>query len=225
MEKGLILLSGGLDSYTTAKIAQIDGYKLSAISFSYGQKHVVEIESAKKIAKSLNIQHHLIIDINPAIFQNTSLVNEIEVPVGRDLEKNEIPNTYVPARNILFLTYALSLAESYTIQNIFIGANAVDYSNYPDCRPEFINAFNNMANIGTKLGIEKGITIGTPLINLKKSEIIELGIRYGLDYSLSHSCYNPNDSGLACGLCDSCRLRLKGFSDANITDPSLYEHN
>lgn len=222
--KAIILLSGGLDSCTTAKIAMNLGYELTAISFSYGQKHAIELSSAKKVAQSLEIKKHLIVDINPEIFQNTSLVNNIKVPENRDLNNQEIPNTYVPARNILFLSYALSFAESYEIRHIFIGANAVDYSGYPDCRPKFIEAFNQMANIGTKLGLEQGIQIHAPLLELTKAEIIKQGLKLGIDYSITHSCYSPTSDGKSCSVCDSCLLRLKGFADNNSKDPIEYEH-
>lgn len=223
MKKAIILLSGGLDSYTTAKLAQIEGFTLTALSFAYGQKHSIELKSAKKIAKTLNIKNHIIIEIEPNIFKNTSLVGDISVPKSRKLEQKEIPNTYVPARNILFLTYALALAESYNINDIFIGANIMDYSGYPDCRPEFIKSYNHMANIGTKIGLEQGLKINAPLLKLSKKEIIALGRKHNLDYSLSISCYDPDEQGRACGKCDSCQYRLKGFAENNIEDPAIYE--
>jgi 7-cyano-7-deazaguanine synthase len=220
--KALILLSGGLDSTTTAAMALEDGFELSAISFDYGQKHRVELESVTKVAMFFKIKKHVIIELEPKVFLGSSLTSDLEVPVNNELGSSEIPNTYVPARNILFLSYALAFAESYSIADIFIGANQIDYSGYPDCRPEFIESFERMANLGTKLGQSEKIKIHTPLIDLSKAEIIKKGVLLGVDYSLTHSCYNPDKNGISCGICDSCSYRLKGFEGAQLKDPIKY---
>jgi len=227
-KKAIILLSGGLDSATILEIAKKDGYECHALSFSYGQKHEVELEYAKKIANTQNVASHNIAKIDVKIFNNSSLTDNIAVPKNQDLESagQQIPNTYVPARNNLFLSYALSLAESIGAYDIFIGVNAVDYSGYPDCRPEFIKAFENTANLATKAGVENNkFKIQTPLIFLSKKEIIEAGFKLGLDYSNTHSCYDPivKDKEIySCGECDSCQLRLKGFSEAKKIDKIQY---
>lgn len=225
-KKAVILLSGGLDSATVAAIAKNQSYDLYAISFRYGQKHEVEISYAKKIADFFEIKHHIIIDIPVQIFQSSSLTkaSNIDVPKKRDVENvDDIPSTYVPARNILFLSYALAFAESINCHKIFIGVNALDYSGYPDCRPEFIDAYQAMANVGTKAGVNgQKIIIETPLLKLKKSEIITRGTELGVDYSITHSCYDPDLEGNSCGECDSCLLRKKGFEDAGVADPTTY---
>jgi 7-cyano-7-deazaguanine synthase len=224
-KKAIVLLSGGLDSATVAAIAVKDGFDLVAVSFDYGQRHKREIESAKKISQSYNAFSHRIINIEPQIFNTSSLssVSTINVPKMRDVDTaKDIPSTYVPARNILFLSYALAIAEVEDAHDIFIGVNALDYSGYPDCRPEFILAFQRMATIGTKTGAEGGsITIHAPLQLMKKSEIISLGMSLSVDYSITHSCYDPVGDK-ACGNCDSCILRKKGFAEAGYADPIKY---
>jgi len=223
-KKGVILLSGGLDSATVAAIAIKEGFSLSAITFFYSQRHEVEIKFAEKLAEHFKIENHLKISIPAEIFK-TALTSEsaIDVPKNREIGSSEIPETYVPARNIIFLSYALAYAESTGAENIFIGANAVDYSGYPDCRPEFFTAFKKMANAGTKAGVEgRGFTIHTPLMHLYKHEIIKLGTELGVDYSLTHSCYDPSIDGASCGECDSCFLRIKGFAEAGVPDPTRY---
>lgn len=220
-KEAVILLSGGLDSTTVAAIALSEGYKLHALSFNYGQKHKVELDAVRKIVDSFGITTHKIITLNPTIFVNSALTNNISIPKNRNLDDISIPITYVPARNIIFLSYALAFAEGYNITNIFIGANEIDYSGYPDCRPEFLSSFEKMANIGTKLGQNNKISIKTPLLHLTKSEIIKKGLSLNVDYSITHSCYDPTPKG-ACGLCDSCRLRLKGFNDNKMIDPIKY---
>jgi 7-cyano-7-deazaguanine synthase len=223
-KKGVILLSGGLDSATVAAIALKEGFSLSALTFFYSQRHEVEITFAEKIAEYFKIEDHLKISIPAEIFKTALTAGSgIDVPKNRENRGNDVPDTYVPGRNILFLSYALSYAESIGAQNIFIGANAVDYSGYPDCRPEFFSAFKKMANIGTKAGLEgRAFTIHTPLMHLYKHEIIILGSELGVDYSLTHSCYDPSFDGLSCGECDSCFLRKKGFFEAGVPDPTRY---
>jgi 7-cyano-7-deazaguanine synthase len=223
-KKGVILLSGGLDSATVAAIAIKEGYNLSAITFNYSQRHEIEIKCAEKLAVFFNMSAHVKITIPAEIFRTAlTALSDIEVPKNREVIESEIPATYVPARNILFLSYALAFAESSGAQDIFIGANAVDYSGYPDCRPEFFAAFKQMADIGTKAGIEgRGFNIHAPLLNLKKHEIIKTGMELGVDYSLTHSCYDPLPDGTSCGECDSCFLRRKGFMEAGIPDPVKY---
>lgn len=226
MKKAVILLSGGLDSATVAAIADSEGYSLYALSFEYGQKHRVELDAAKKIAELYRAEEHVIIPLNPIVFKSSSLssLSVSSVPKDRIVEdEKNIPTTYVPARNILFLSYALSFAETVGSCDIFIGVNALDYSGYPDCRPEFIDAFQKIADIGTKTGVENNrILIHAPLIQMTKSEIIRKGVSLGIDYSLTHSCYDPSEDGGACGRCDSCLLRKKGFKEAGIPDPTRY---
>ncbi len=223
-KKGVILLSGGLDSATVAAIAIKEGFTLSALTFFYSQKHEVEIKFAERLAEHFNIENHVKISIPAEIFR-TALTSgsEIDVPKHRGNQEGEIPETYVPARNIIFLSFALAYAESTGAENIFIGANAIDYSGYPDCRPEFFTAFRKMANAGTKAGVEgRSFNIHTPLMHLYKHEIIKLGSELGVDYSLTHSCYDPFDDGSSCGECDSCFLRIKGFAEAGVPDPTRY---
>jgi 7-cyano-7-deazaguanine synthase len=216
----IVLLSGGLDSATVIAIARERGFAIHALSFDYGQRHRIELECAKAIARRENSLSHRIVHIDAGIFRNTSLVNEeIGVPKDRPMD-DSIPSTYVPARNLLFLSYALSLAESIGARHIFIGANAVDYSGYPDCRPEFIRSFEETANLGTKAGISGDpFRIEAPLIDLTKGGIIREGLRLNVDYSLTNSCYDPAQDGRPCGHCDSCLLRAKGFEEAGLPDP------
>jgi 7-cyano-7-deazaguanine synthase len=220
-KKCIVLLSGGLDSATVLKIAQKD-FEVIALAFDYGQRHKFELSSAKKIAKKNSIILNEI-KIDLAQFGNSALTDDISVPKNQDIGK-EIPITYVPVRNTIFLSYALAFAEVNEIFDIFIGVNALDYSGYPDCRPEFITAFEKMANEGTKFAQgENKIQIHTPLIDLSKAQIITKGIQLGVDYSMTHSCYDPSESGLSCGQCDACILRKAGFKAANITDPTSYQ--
>ena len=220
-KKCIVLLSGGLDSTTVLKIAQKD-FEVVALAFDYGQRHKFELNAAKKIAKKNSIILNKI-EIDLAQFGNSALTDDISVPKNQDIGK-EIPITYVPVRNTIFLSYALAFAEVNEIFDIFIGVNALDYSGYPDCRPEFITAFEKMANEGTKFTQgENKIQIHTPLIDLTKAQIITKGIHLGVDYSMTHSCYDPSESGLSCRQCDACILRKAGFEAANITDPTSYQ--
>jgi 7-cyano-7-deazaguanine synthase len=227
-KKAIVLLSGGLDSATTLAIAKSEDFSWFALTFKYGQRHNKEIEAAKKAANSLQVTEHRIIDIDLAQFGCSALTDpEIAVPKDRDNQANikDIPVTYVPARNVIFLSYALAWAEVLGAFDIFIGANITDYSGYPDCRPEFIEAFSKTANLATAAGIQnKGkFIIHAPIINMSKGEIISTGTDLGVDYSLTHSCYDPDEQGISCGKCDSCRLRLKGFSQAGVQDPIQYK--
>jgi 7-cyano-7-deazaguanine synthase len=225
--KAVILLSGGIDSATTLAIAENMGFDIYALSFRYGQRHAIELESAMRIAKRYNVVRHLIVDIDLRQIGGSALTADIKVPKNRDAEemKKDIPATYVPARNTIFLSYALAWAEVTGASDIFIGVNVLDYSGYPDCRPEYIAAYEKMANLATKAGIEgkQKLKIHTPLIRMSKSQIIKKGIELGVDYSLTHSCYDPSVSGDACGECDSCLLRLKGFMEAGFKDPVRYK--
>lgn len=228
-EKAVVLLSGGLDSATTLAIAKTRGYDCYALTFRYGQRHSTEITASKRIAESLQAARHRIIDIDLGALGGSALTDDnIDVPKDRcDLEDaNDIPVTYVPARNTIFLSYALAWAEVLGAFDIFIGVNALDYSGYPDCRPEFINAYQQMANLATAAAVQSqdSYKIHTPIIEMTKAEIIKKGTELGLDYSLTHSCYDPDENGTACGRCDSCRLRLKGFQQANLTDPIKYQN-
>jgi len=224
-KKAVVLLSGGIDSSTTLAIAKDSGFEVYAISFRYGQRHVFEIEAAKKIAGKMDIKEHLIMDFDLSSFGGSALTDDIPVPKRDNVESigKEIPVTYVPARNIIFLSLALGWVEVLSATDIFIGVNAIDYSGYPDCRPEFIEAFEKAVNLGTKIGVEGSeIKIHTPLISLTKADIIKKGIELGVDFSLTHSCYDPDEKGHACGKCDSCLLRKKGFFDAGVKDPTVY---
>ena len=227
MKKAVILLSGGLDSITCLAIAKEQGFECYAMSFRYGQRHTIELEKAKKITEKMGVKDHVIVDIDLRKFGGSALTEDIEVPKHDDekeLEKN-IPVTYVPARNTIFLSFALGYAEVIKAYDIFIGVNAVDYSGYPDCRPEYIEAYEKMANLATREGVEgRKIKINTPLINLSKGEIIKKGLSLGVDYSLTVTCYDPVD-GKSCGKCDSCLLRLKGFKEAGVIDPIEYVDN
>lgn len=222
-KKSVILLSGGLDSFVTAALARSQGYSITAMTFLYGQRHSIEIESAKAAAEFLSVTDHRFVALETDIFRSSLIAgSEIRVPKNRGISDETIPSTYVPARNIIFLSYALALAESIGASDIFIGANAVDYSGYPDCRPEFFTAFNIMAAAGTKCGAEgRPISVHTPIISMTKSEIIKTGISLGLDFSITHSCYDPV-KGLACGRCDSCVIRRRGFEEAGAPDATRY---
>ena len=226
MPDAVILLSGGLDSATVAAIAAEQGFVLHALSFGYGQRHAIELVAARRVAKSLGVKQHVLQTIDLRSFGGSALTDEIDVPVDRDDESMaaEIPVTYVPARNTIFLAHALAFAETVGAFDIFIGVNAVDYSGYPDCRPEFIAKFEELANLATSAAIEgKGrFRVRAPLMEMSKAEIIAEGIRFGVDYSLTHSCYGPTGDGLACGRCDSCLLRKKGFAEAGVPDPTQY---
>jgi 7-cyano-7-deazaguanine synthase len=226
-DRAVILVSGGLDSATTLAIARQMGFDRFAMTFRYGQRHEIEIAAAKRVADSLEAIRHRIIDIDLAQLGGSALTDSaISVPKnrGRLGEEDEIPVTYVPARNLIFLSYALAWAEVLEAFDIFIGVNALDYSGYPDCRPEFIEAFRQVANLATAAASEgnRGYKIHTPIIKMTKAEIIRKGTELGVDFSLTHSCYDPDESGRACGRCDSCRLRLKGFSEAGLNDPIEY---
>jgi len=223
-KKALVLLSGGLDSVTAAAIASEEGYELHAMTFSYGQRHGIEISCAREISGSLKIKKHIVIDIPTEIFRSAlTSTKEGAVPRNREIDEDDIPDTYVPARNILFLTYGLAYCESMGASDIFIGANAVDYSGYPDCRPEFFEKYEEMARVGTKMGVQGGgFNIHTPLLKLTKAEIILWGTELGVDYSMTHSCYDPDETGASCGECDSCILRKRGFEQAGVTDPTRY---
>jgi 7-cyano-7-deazaguanine synthase len=217
------LLSGGLDSATCLAYARREGFTCYALSFDYGQRHRVELEAARRVAESLGAAEHRVVKFDLRGFGGSALTADIDVPKD-GLAPSGIPITYVPARNTVFLAFALAWAEVLTASDIFIGVNAIDYSGYPDCRPEFIDAFERVANLATKAGVE-GVTrvhIHTPLIRLSKREIIELGRDLGVDFRLTHSCYDPDPAGRSCGRCDSCRLRLKGFAEAGLTDPLEY---
>ena len=227
-QPAVVLLSGGLDSTTVLAIAQSEGFAVHALSFRYGQRHTVEIEAAKRIARDAGVVKHHIVDIDLRVFGGSALTADINVPKDRDLNSEysatEIPVTYVPARNTIFLSYALALAEVIESSTIFIGVNALDYSGYPDCRPEYIEAFEKMGNLATRAGVQgkTRITIRAPLISLTKAAIITLGKSLGVDYSQTTSCYDPTAAGEACGRCDACQLRLKGFSKAGFDDPIPY---
>lgn len=227
MPPAVVLLSGGLDSATAAAIARAEGFDLFALSFDYGQRHCPELEAARNIAHSLGVRRHVVLSIDLRQFGASALTDRIDVPKDRaPTEIGEgIPITYVPARNTVFLSLALAYAETVSAADIFIGVNAVDYSGYPDCRPEYIAAFEHLANLATKASIEGRIRfrIRTPLIHWTKAEIIRRGTEMGVDYSLTRSCYDPSPAGLSCGRCDSCRLRLKGFAEAGLTDPIPYQ--
>lgn len=226
MKRAVVLLSGGLDSATTLAICRADGFEAHALSFRYGQRHAQELQAAAKVAQSLGATEHRTAEIDLRLFGGSSLTDEIAVPKARSAEEmtGKIPNTYVPARNTIFLSYALAFAETIGAHDIFLGVNALDYSGYPDCRPEFIRAFEQLANLATRVGVEGApFRIHAPLIALTKAEIIGRGISLGVDYSLTLSCYDPASDGRACGQCDSCQLRLKGFREAGWEDPIAYQ--
>lgn len=224
MKKAVVLLSGGLDSATVLAIARAQGFECHTISFDYGQRHRAELNAAAKLSKQMGAKTHRVMNMDMRAIGGSALTdNAIDVPTS-GVEEGAIPVTYVPARNTVFLSYALGLAEVLQADHIFIGVNAVDYSGYPDCRPEYIAAFEKMANLATKAGVEgHKMHIETPLIDLTKAQIIQKGVENGVDYSLTVSCYQADEEGRACGICDSCRLRKQGFIDAGIIDPTLYQ--
>jgi 7-cyano-7-deazaguanine synthase len=226
LKPAVVLLSGGLDSTTAAAIAKEQGFQLYALTFRYGQRHKREIESAQKVAAVLSAKDHLIIEFDLRAIGGSALTAELSIPKGRrasDISQG-IPSTYVPARNSIFLSFGLALAEKIEAEDIFFGANQLDYSGYPDCREEYIHAFEKMANLATKAGVEgkSRMRVRAPLIRMTKAQIILRGVELGVDYRLTWSCYDPTADGRACGLCDSCQLRLKGFKEAGLTDPLAY---
>jgi 7-cyano-7-deazaguanine synthase len=218
----VVLLSGGLDSYTAAAIMRAEGYRLFALTVRYGQRHVREIEAARVVAKALGVARHVEIDVDLSVFGGSSLTSDAPVPKDRPLDTSDIPSTYVPARNTVFLSLALGWAEVLAARDIVIGVNALDYSGYPDCRPEFVAAFERLASVATAKGVQgTEFRIHAPLIHLGKADIIRKGLALGLDYGLTHSCYDPGPGGRPCGRCDSCVLRAAGFAQANVSDPVL----
>jgi 7-cyano-7-deazaguanine synthase len=225
--KAVVLLSGGMDSTTTAAIALNRGFDVHALSFRYGQRHAAELEAARRVARQLGILRHVVLDIDLRAFGGSALTGDLALPRDTPLDRigERIPPTYVPARNTIFLAFALGWAEVLGASDIFIGANALDYSGYPDCRPEYFQAFQRMADLATRAGVEEGrrLTIHTPLIELSKREIIERGLALGVDYILTLSCYDPTPDGMACGHCEACLLRLKGFREAGMEDPAPYQ--
>ena len=225
--KAVVLLSGGLDSTTTLAIAQSQGFVAHAMTFRYGQRHEVEIYAARKIAAQRGVAQHVITDIDLRVFGGSALTSNIDVPKGRSVDEmgHGIPITYVPARNTIFLSFALAWAEVLESSDIFIGVNALDYSGYPDCRPEYIEAYQRMANLATKAGVEgvQRLTIHTPLISLSKAEIVRKGLELKVDFALTSTCYDPTPDGAACGRCDACQLRLKGFAENGLSDPAAYQ--
>jgi 7-cyano-7-deazaguanine synthase len=225
-QPAVVLLSGGLDSTTTLAIAKHEGFRPQALTFQYGQRHAVEVEAARRVAQAFAIERHVIVDIDLRVFGGSALTDALAVPKHRAAEEisRDIPITYVPARNTIFLAYALAFAEVTHSEDIFIGVNALDYSGYPDCRPEYIGAFEAMANLATKAAVEghRHLRIHTPLMQLSKAQIIHQGLELGVDYGLTHSCYDPGPDGSSCGQCDSCLLRIRGFQEAGATDPISY---
>jgi 7-cyano-7-deazaguanine synthase len=225
--KAVVLLSGGMDSATTAAIALNEGFDVHALSFRYGQRHAVELDAAHRIARHFGIRRHVVLDIDLRAFGGSAITGDVPLPRDTPLDRigERIPPTYVPARNTIFLAFALGWAEVLGAADIFMGANALDYSGYPDCRPEYFHAFQRMADLATRAGVEEGrrLTIHTPLIQLSKREIIERGLALGVDYGLTLTCYDPTPEGAACGHCEACLLRLKGFREAGIEDPASYQ--
>ncbi|MFD4292860.1 7-cyano-7-deazaguanine synthase QueC [Rhodococcus sp. NPDC058505] len=224
----VVLLSGGLDSTTVLAMVRDQGYDAYALSFRYGQRHTVELEAASRVATAFGATRHVVADIDLRVFGGSALTDDIAVPKHDDAAEvntpDEIPSTYVPARNTIFLSFALAYAETVGATDIFLGVNSLDYSGYPDCRPEYIAAYESMANLATKFGVEGArIKIHTPLISMTKAEIVQAGLSIGVDYGLTSSCYDPDEQGWPCGHCDSCLLRLKGFADAGLTDPLKYQ--
>lgn len=226
-KKAVVLSSGGIDSTTAMAMAKQDGFDIYSLSFAYGQRHAVELEAARQVADHLGAKKHLLVQIDLREFSGSALTDHLKVPKGRNTQEmtEDIPITYVPARNTIFLAYALAWSEVLGSSDIYIGVNAVDYSGYPDCRPEYIEAFERMANLATKAGVEGTIKtrIRTPLIHMTKAQIIQKGVALGVDYAWTISCYDPSLKGLACGQCDSCILRKKGFQEADIPDPTRYD--
>ena len=222
MTRAVVLLSGGLDSYTAAAIAKAQRFTLFALTVHYGQRHAREVDAARAVARALEVERHLELDVDLRAIGGSSLTTDAAVPHGRDLQASGIPSTYVPARNTIFLSLALGWAEVLGAHDIVIGVNALDYSGYPDCRPEFIGAFERLADLATRAGVEGArFRVHTPLLMLGKADIVRRGIELGLDYGLTHSCYDPTPGGAPCGTCDSCVLRAKGFREAGIPDPVL----
>jgi 7-cyano-7-deazaguanine synthase len=225
--KAVVLLSGGMDSATTAAVALNEGFDVNALSFHYGQRHAAELDAARRVASQLGIRNHMVLDIDLRAIGGSALTGELALPRDTPLDHigDRIPATYVPARNTIFLSLALGLAEVIGANDIFIGANAMDYSGYPDCRPEYFRAFQNLARLATRAGVEegRGVTIHTPLIDLSKREIIERGLALGVDFSITLTCYDPSSDGAACGRCEACLLRLKGFREGGMEDPAPYQ--
>ncbi|WP_448329867.1 7-cyano-7-deazaguanine synthase QueC [Streptomyces sp. DSM 41534] len=228
----IVLLSGGLDSTTVLAIAKDQGYTPYALSFRYGQRHSVELEAAKRVAAAQGVARHVIADIDLRVFGGSALTSDIDVPKHESLDEagskdtgSSVPITYVPARNTIFLSFALAYAETVGASDIFTGVTAVDYSGYPDCRPEYMEAYERMANLATRAGVEgtQRLKLHSPLISMSKADIVREGLRLGVDYSLTSSCYDPDEQGLACGHCETCLLRLKGFAEAGVTDPVQYQ--
>jgi 7-cyano-7-deazaguanine synthase len=225
-KKAVVLLSGGLDSATALAVAQAEGFDVYALTFRYGQRHAAELDAARRVAAHRGVRQHVVVDIDLRQFGGSALTGDLDVPKGRDLEaiSHGIPVTYVPARNTIFLSFALAWAEVIGGSDIFIGVNVLDYSGYPDCRPEYVEAYQRMANLATKAGVEgrQRLTIHTPLIRLTKADIVRRGLALGVDYGLTSTCYDPSPDGAACGQCDACLLRLKGFAEAGVADPVRY---
>jgi 7-cyano-7-deazaguanine synthase len=225
--KAVVLLSGGMDSTTVGAIALSRGFDVHGLTFRYGQRHKAEVEAARRVAERLGIRRHVVLDIDLRAFGGSALTSDIDVPKDTRIDEigQRIPSTYVPARNTIFLAFALGWSEVLGASDIFLGANALDYSGYPDCRPEFIQSFQTMANLATRAGVEDGrrLTIHTPLIALSKREIIEQGLALGVDYGITRTCYDPSPDGAACGRCEACLLRLKGFREAGLEDPAPYQ--
>jgi len=221
--RAVVLLSGGLDSATASAMARAAGFELHALTFRYGQRHVSELEAARRVAAAMGVAEHQIVEIDLRVFGGSALTSDLAVPKDRDLAGPGIPITYVPARNTIFLAYGLAFAEVREARDIFIGVNAIDYSGYPDCRPEYVAAFEALANLATRAGVEGNrIRIHAPLLYLSKAEIIRRGLALGVDYGLTRSCYDPDEQGRACGHCDSCRLRLEAFAKVGVPDPVPY---
>lgn len=223
----VVLLSGGLDSTTTLAIARSEGFRVYAMTFRYGQRHEAELQAARRVAEQFGVEDHIVVEIDLRQFGGSALTGDLEVPKGRSADEmaDSIPVTYVPARNTIFLSYALAWAEVLGAVDIFIGVNSVDYSGYPDCRPEYIAAYQHMADLATRSGVEgeQGLTIHTPLSALGKGEIIRRGLELGVDYGKTSTCYDPSPAGAACGACDACQLRLQGFAENDLLDPAPYQ--